>query len=237
MTRNSLKESFKTYLGLSAKFLLMNFYYRIEKFVILVAKEYDKEGKKILDVGAGNSPYKKYFIKINYFTQDIKQNKNIDYINDLNNGLPTIDNASFDYILCTQVIEHLKEPLKLFQEFYRILKPRGKVFLTTNFIYQLHLVPDDYYRFTEFGLKYLGESNGFVVEHLKPQGGIFSVISYVFATLPIRLFLKRSKTLYYLYLILFSIPIILMNLTACVLDFLDRNKEMTINYEVIYRKI
>ncbi len=219
MTKNSLIE----YLSLSAKFLLMNFYYRIEKFVIFVAKEYDKEGKKILDVGAGNSPYKKYFNKIDYFAQDVKQNKNIDYINDLNNGLDAIDNASFDYILCTQVIEHLKEP--------------PKVFLTTNFIYQLHLAPDDYYRFTEFGLKYLGESNGFAVEHLKPHGGIFSVISYVFATLPIRLFLKKCKVLYYLYLILFSVPIILINLMAYVLDSLDRDKEMTINYEVIYRKI
>jgi len=215
----------------------MNFYYRIERFVISVAEEYDEEGKKILDIGAGNSPYKKYFSKIDYSAQDIKQNKNIDYINDLNNGLIAIDNASFDYILCTQVIEHLKEPLKVFQEFYRILKPKGKVFLTTNFIYQYHSSPDDYYRFTESGLKYLGESNGFVVKHLKPHGGIFSVISYIFATLPIRLFLKKSKALYCLYLMLFSIPIILINLMACVLDFLDRDREMTINYEVIYQKV
>lgn len=233
MTKNSLIK----YLSLSAKFLLMNFYYRIEKFVISVAKEYDKEGKKILDVGAGNSPYKKYFNKIDYFAQDVKQNKNIDYINDLNNGLDAIDNASFDYILCTQVIEHLKEPPKVFQEFYRILKPGGKVFLTTNFIYQIHMAPNDFYRFTKFGLQYLGESNGFVVEHLKPQGGIFHALSYIITVLPIRLFLKKSEVLYYLYLILFSIPIILINLTAYVLDFFDIDKEMTINYEVIYRKI
>lgn len=237
MTKNSLKENFKTYLGLAAKFLLMNFYYRIEKFVILASKECDQAGKKLLDIGAGSSPYKKYFKKIGYFAQDIKQNKNIDYAGDVDDGLSAIASASFDYILCTQVLEHLKEPPKAFQEFSRILKPGGKIFLTTNFIYQLHSVPDDYYRFTKFGLKYLGQANGFAVERLKPQGGIFSVLSYILATLPIRLFLERSKALYWLYLILFSVPIVLINLIACVLDFLDRNKKMTINYEVIYRKI
>ncbi|MBL7159606.1 methyltransferase domain-containing protein [Candidatus Microgenomates bacterium] len=229
----------KTLIILFIKFLFINFYYKIEKFVISISKKYDKKGKKLLDIGAGNSPYKKYFKKLSYFTQDIKQNQNktIDYIGNLDKGLKMIKKESFDYILCTQVLEHLKNPQKTFQEFYRILKPKGKVFLTTNFIYQIHMIPNDYYRFTKYGLEYLGKSNGFTIEHLKPHGGIFHVASYILTTLPIRLFLKRKVFLYHLYLILFSPLIIFFNLSAHVLDFFDTEKELTINYEAIYRKI
>lgn len=209
-----------------------------ELFLNLLDKKYNKKGKKLLDIGAGQAPYKKYFKKLDYFTQDIKQDKNktIDYIGDINQSLKMIDKDSFDYILCTQTLEHLKEPQSALQEFYRILKPGGRVFLTTNFIYQIHMAPNDYYRFTKFGLKHLGKSNGFIVEHLKPHGGIFQVLSYVVITLPIRLFLKRNIFFYYLYLALFAIPIILFNLAALALDIFDTDKEMTINYEVIYKK-
>ena len=230
--------SLKTLFTLSIKFLFMNFYYQIEKFIIFVSKKYDKKGKKLLDIGAGNYPYKGYFRKVKYFTHDIKQNKNktIDYIGDLDKGLPIIKDNTFDYLLCAQVLEHLKEPQKAFQEFRRILKTGGKLFLTTNFIYQIHMAPNDYYRFTKFGLKHLGQANGFIIEHLKPHGGIFSVLSSVLSTLPIRLFFKRNAFFYHLYLVLFAPLIILVNLSAYLLDFFDKDKELTINYEIIYQK-
>lgn len=204
-----------------------------------MAKQYDKQGKRILDIGTANSPYKKYFKKIDYFTYDIEQNENgnIDYVGDINDGLKAVPDSNFDFILCTQVLEHIKNPSWAFREFYRILKPDGKIFLTTNFIYQIHMAPNDFYRFTKFGLQYLGESNGFAVEHLKPQGGIFHTLSYIITVLPIRLFLKKSKALYHLYLILFSIPIVFLNLMSYFLDVFDVDKEITINYEAIYRRI
>jgi len=230
--------SLSIFFQLFIKFIFCNFYYQIDKFVISISKKYDMPDKKLLDIGAGQCPYKIYFKKLKYLSQDIKQNKNktIDYIGDINNGLNMINSSSFDYILCTQTIEHIKNPKKAFQEFHRILKPNGKIFLTTNFIYQIHMAPHDYYRFTKFGLKHLGKSNGYVVEHLKSHGGIFHVLSHTIVTLPIKLFLKRNKFLYHLYLIVFSIPIVLINLTAYILDFFDIDREMTINYEVVYKK-
>lgn len=216
----------------------MNYSYRIEKFIIEASKEYNDERKMVLDVGTENAPYKKYFDKAKYLTHDIKQNKEktINYVADLNKGLKKIPDNAFDCIICTQVLEHLIRPAILFKEFHRILKPNGKVFLTTNFIYQIHMPPNDYYRFTKYGLKYLGESNDLIVKHLKPQGGIFQVLSYILTTLPIKVFIRKINIFYYLYLVLFSIPIVLINLTAYVLDVFDKDKILTINYEVIYKK-
>lgn len=212
--------------------------YRTMKFIEDIVDKYDRKGKKLIDIGAGDCPYKKDFKMLLYFSQDIKQNKEktIDVIGDINKGLSKIYNKSFDYILCTQVLEHLKEPQLVFKEFNRILKTGGKVFLTTHMCYDEHMVPYDYFRFTKYGLKYLGESNGFRVEHIAPHGGIFQVLVRILNTLPIKLFFK-SGFLYYFYLVIATIPIFILNSIGFLLDFLDVEKSMTLNYECIYRKI
>ncbi|MFH1048212.1 MAG: methyltransferase domain-containing protein [Patescibacteria group bacterium] len=211
--------------------------YRIETFIKSIAKKHDISKRKMLDIGAQNSPYKKYFTKLDYYSQDIEQNSNgsIDFVGDINEGLDMIKDNSFDYILCTQVLEHIREPKKAFQEFYRILKPNGKIFLTTHLCFEEHMIPFDYFRFTKYGLRYLGESNGFIVEYISPQGGIFQVIALIFDTLLIKLFFKRGF-LYYFYVVVFTVPIFIFNTFCYLLDFLDRDKIMTLNYECIYKK-
>ena len=212
--------------------------FRIEEFVKNISEKYDRPDKKLLDIGAENSPYKKYFNKVDYYSHDFKQNKtkSINYIGDLNKGLPQIKKNQFDYILCTQVLEHLIKPDMAFAVFQRILKPGGRLFLTTHLCFEEHMQPNDFFRFTRYGLKYLGESNGFKLEYIAPQGGIFHLLSLILTKLPIKLFLTRDTFLYYAYILLFSVPILLLNMVCYALDNLDRKKEMTINYECIYVK-
>lgn len=203
-----------------------------------MAEKYDESGIKVLDVGAQNSPYKKYFKKASYLTQDIEQNseKNIDFIGDICEGIPEIKDGSFDFIICTQVLEHLKEPKNAFQEFNRILKKDGQLYLTTHLCFEEHMIPNDFFRFTKYGLRYLGESTGFNVVHILPHGGIFQLIALIFDTLLVKLLFKQGL-LYYLYIAVFTIPIFIFNLICYLLDYLDRDKVMTINYESIYKKI
>lgn len=72
-------------MALILKFLLMNFYFQIDWFVIRLARKYDRPGKKLLDVGAGECKYKKHFKKLVYKSQDVKQNtyKTIDYVGEV----------------------------------------------------------------------------------------------------------------------------------------------------------
>lgn len=220
------------------KYWLMRFYYRIDSFVEEVAKKYDKEGFRLLDVGAGKCPYRNYFKKLKYYSQDRKQNseKSIDYVGDIEKGIKKIKGGRMDFILCTQVLEHLREPGKVFSEFRRILKKGGKLFLTTNFFYQIHMAPNDYFRFTEYGLRYLAQDNDFKVEKIKGQGGVFQTISYLLSVWPIRVFLKEGSVSYYLYLVLFFPIIVVLNLVGVFLDRFDKKKEVTINYEVVLVK-
>lgn len=217
--------------SLISKFLLMNFYFQIDWWVIKLAKKYDQPGKKLLDVGAGECRYKQYWQQLQYQSQDIRQNqtKTIDYVGEI-----TKVAGKFDYILCTQVLEHLKEPEAAFAEFKRLLKPGGKIFLSTNFIYQIHMAPDDYWRFTEYGLKYLGKTAGFKVEKLEQQGGIFQALAYLLITLPLRIGLEKQRWSYWLYIIMFSPLIMVVNLAAVFLDRIFKIKSLAINYGVIY---
>lgn len=63
--------------------------------------------------------------------------------------------SSFEVVLCTEVLEHLHTPAGALREIHRVLKPGGKLLLTTPFAYPIHYAPTDYYRYTRFGLEHL----------------------------------------------------------------------------------
>ena len=99
--------------------------FRLNKYIKMVSGMVEN-GSKILDVGAGQCQYKKIFSHAQYVSQDLCiGDKNWDYsCIDINSEIYDIpvENESFDYLLCTQVLEHLKYPNQAFKEFSRILR-------------------------------------------------------------------------------------------------------------------
>jgi SAM-dependent methyltransferase len=63
--------------------------------------------------------------------------------------------GSFDLIISTEMLEHTAEPQRIVDEIRRVLRPGGRLLLTTRFIFPLHDVPGDYFRFTNYGLAHL----------------------------------------------------------------------------------
>lgn len=63
--------------------------------------------------------------------------------------------ATFDLVLCTEVLEHLREPQRGIDEMRRVLRPGGVLLLTTRFLFPIHDAPGDFFRFTRFGLAHL----------------------------------------------------------------------------------
>lgn len=61
--------------------------------------------------------------------------------------LPLADNSA-DFVVASEVIEHIREPEKLVKEIYRVLKPCGKAIITTP--YRLTEKPMDQYHYREF---------------------------------------------------------------------------------------
>ena len=214
--------------------VMHNHTWRLKQFVRQVAVECDQPGKKIIDIGAGTGQYRNYFRRADYTSQDVKNNQlgTIDLVSDATK-IPVKD-GSFNYVLCTQVLEHVSEPKLVFAELYRILKKGGRLYLTTHLAFEEHLVPNDYFRFTRYGLKYLAESAGFRVERIEPQGGRFIVLGKQIQTIVPRLL--KNQLLTHLYYLVFSVPIFLVNLICFLLDPLDKDPSLTLNYECIFTK-
>ncbi len=128
----------------------------------------------VLDVGAGNvetnHSYTKFFP--NRYTVDIDPEREPDLVGDIHNL--SLDNNSYDVVLCTEVLEHCHTPQKAIDELMRVLKPGGILILTTRFVYPLHDIPHDYYRFTKYGLKHLFKT--YVEVEIIPETEIFSAI-------------------------------------------------------------
>lgn len=120
--------------------------YNLDYFIKKHATE-----KRTLNIGSGTSPYIDHFP--NSVNLDIEKSGFVDILGDAQN-LPFKD-KTFEVILATEILEHLKEPQKAIDEMKRVCKNNGKLILTTRFIFPLHDTPNDYYRYTKYGLRHL----------------------------------------------------------------------------------
>jgi SAM-dependent methyltransferase len=89
-------------------------------------------------------------------------------------GLP---DASFDTLLCTDVLEHLEEPQRAINEAFRLLRPGGYAIYTVPLFWHLHEEPRDFYRYTRHGLIHLFRTAGFEVTEVVALTGFIATFT------------------------------------------------------------
>jgi len=100
------------------------------------------------------------------------------------------------------------------------------------------MVPFDYFRYTQFGLKLLGEKNGFKIVSIEPHGGIFINIEFMMWEALSKFFPTENPVAGYVVRFIILLPLKILSGTIFnILDVLDRKKEFTLNYNVVYKKI
>ncbi len=146
------------------------------------------EGLRILDAGAGELGNRPLCSHLEYVSQDFCQyegcgdskglqtgkwdTSGIDLISDIV-AIPESD-ASFDVILCSEVLEHVPEPTKALDEFLRLLKPGGKLILTAPFASLVHFAPYHYCTgFSRYWYEHHLVQRGFQIEYLISNGDWF----------------------------------------------------------------
>lgn len=88
-------------------------------------------------------------------TFDIDASSGATYIGDICQKNAVLARDSFEFVVCTEVLEHVVQPFGAVNEIFRILKPGGLVFVSTPFNFRIHGPLPDCWRFTEHGLRIL----------------------------------------------------------------------------------
>lgn len=140
----------------------------------------------VLDLGCGIQPYKELILENSSVSRYIGLDFEISICKEYSMRKPDIfwdgvriplENNSVDCTIATEVLEHCPNPEIVLKEIYRVLKPGGLLFFTVPFVWPLHLVPYDEYRYTPYSLERHLLNSGFKNLNLQSLGGVDAALA------------------------------------------------------------
>ena len=149
-------------------------------------------GTRILDAGAGELKFKEFCDHLDYVSQDFNEydgagddkamqtgvwdTSKIDIVSDIT-SIP-VDDQSFGAVMCTEVLEHVPDPVSALKELDRLLVPGGYILITAPFCSLTHFSP---YHFATGFNRYFYEhwmlTLGYDVIELKENGNFFEYLA------------------------------------------------------------
>ena len=126
----------------------------------------------VLDYGCGDKPYRELLPSgCRYLGADLPGNVHADLLINSEGKVAAAD-ASCDFVLSKQVLEHVEDPATYLRECHRVLKPGGKLLLTTHGLMFYHPHPLDLWRWTAEGLKLSVQQAGMRVINVEGVMGL-----------------------------------------------------------------
>ena len=157
------------------------------------------KGCSILDAGAGEQQFKRFCGHLEYVSQDFAQYKpqdlelglqvqkwdygRLDIVSDIA-SIP-VKSESFDVVMCTEVFEHIINPIEAIKEFSRILKKNGTLIITAPFCSLTHFAPYHFYSgFNKFFYETVLPENGFEIIEMVSNGNYFEYLAQELNRMP-----------------------------------------------------
>jgi ubiquinone/menaquinone biosynthesis C-methylase UbiE len=205
-------------------------------------------GSRVLDAGAGSSPYRPLFKHCRYETQDFAQLQDaqlrhggyaaIDYVCDITHI--SVPDATFDVVLCTEVLEHHPEPIKVVGELARVLKPGGLLLLTAPLGSGIHQEPYHFYGgYTSFWYRRFLPQAGFADVEIAANAGSLrhigqEAIRFIQMTRPFGDIVPARVSLLWapFWIALLPVLAVVVPWAARRLDRYDTEKRFTVGYHV-----
>jgi SAM-dependent methyltransferase len=89
-----------------------------------------------------------------------------------------LDDDSCDVVIVPNLVHHVADQSRLFTEIARVVRPGGLAYVFEPTLRELHQIPDDYLRYTPYGMKTNFDAVGFDAERIETTGGPFQAIAY-----------------------------------------------------------
>jgi SAM-dependent methyltransferase len=210
-------------------------------------------GARVLDAGAGLQPYAELFAHCRYescdfagvdtFYGNINEQRRSHlagrqtYVCPLD-AIPVPD-RTYDFILCTQVLEHVPDPPLVLKELNRILTETGRLFLTVPQGYGVHGEPYNYFYFTKYGVELIMKRADFDVLSIEERGGYFYYLYDRLALAMPRIVMGYRTHRVFMMMVLAPLHILLAYLFGpllLLLEPLDREKRFTLGYIAVAGK-
>jgi 2-polyprenyl-3-methyl-5-hydroxy-6-metoxy-1,4-benzoquinol methylase len=141
-----------------------------------------RAGGSVLDVGCGGQPFRRLIESAGctYTAMDVSPTSgvSVDVVCAIDDQLPEALTARdpFDFILCTEVLEHVGNWASAFSNFERLLAPGGRLLLSCPHFYQLHEEPYDFWRPTPHAIHFHAHASGLQVRDLRSCGSAWDVL-------------------------------------------------------------
>jgi SAM-dependent methyltransferase len=146
---------------------------------------------RCLDVGCGEQPLRREIetLGFEYSGMDTghARSAQVDFIGAIDAVLPkSLPQAAFDFVVCTEVLEHVADWPAAFANLASLLKPGGRVLITCPHIWVPHEEPYDFFRPTSLALAHYAKTNGLHTLKLERLGDGHDVLGTVLAAVRVR---------------------------------------------------
>lgn len=189
------------------------------------------DGARVLDAGAGELRYASWFARHRYVALDLAVGdaawdySRLHLLGDLEQ-LP-LASESCDAVLNVVVLEHVRRPEKVLEELARVLRPGARLLLVAPQEWEVHQAPQDYFRFTRYGLEHLVAAAGLRLLRLEPVGGYFWLMARRSVNF---LSFFQGGVKWFLFVLLAPVFGLLLPLALYLLDGLDTQRDFTLGY-------
>jgi SAM-dependent methyltransferase len=148
---------------------------RIERAIAEHARPAAAPGRAI-DVGCGRQPFRHTLEAAGYAYRGLDAvaypDVPPDFVQPIDQplGPEPRQEAPFDLVLCTEVLEHVGDWAVAFANLRDLTAPGGRVILTCPHVFMLHEEPFDFWRATPYAIRLFAERHGFTVVALEQLG-------------------------------------------------------------------